>query len=67
LTKRFFVGYNQKGSMLDLYDPNGRLRLSASVDKKGNPKIEFLNAQGKVTYELPPAAFEAPHPCTVLW
>lgn len=50
---RFFVGYNPDGSMVKLYDNVGRARLLMMVGTDGTPKIEFLGADGKVTYQIP--------------
>ena len=47
------------GTLLDrsatiaLYDPNGKVRIRISVDRAGNPKMDFLDETGKVTYSLP--------------
>jgi hypothetical protein len=50
---RFFVGFNPDGSMVKLYDKQGHPRLLMLVGNDGTPKIEFLDAQGSVTYQLP--------------
>lgn len=50
---RFFVGYNPDGSMVKLNDKHGRPRLLMIVRNDGTPKIEFMDAQGHVTYQLP--------------
>ncbi len=50
---RFFVGYSPEGSMVKLYDTQGRPRLLMIVGNDGTPKIEFMDAGGRVTYQLP--------------
>lgn len=39
--------------MLRLADPNGKPRILIQVDSLGNPSLEFLDANGKVTARLP--------------
>ena len=36
-----------------LRDANGKARLTLTVDPEGNPRIEFLDAEGKVVSRLP--------------
>jgi hypothetical protein len=53
---RVFVGkLPDKSASLVLSDTKGKPRLTVSVDAEGNPKISFLDENGKVTYALPPA------------
>ena len=44
------------GSILQLKDPEGRDRLVLRVAPDGSPKLQFLDATGKVVSELPPSA-----------
>jgi hypothetical protein len=53
--ERFFAGLKPSGSIVRLSDKNGRVRLLMIVDDEGNPKLQFLDAAGHVTYQLPPA------------
>jgi hypothetical protein len=51
------------GSILQLKDTEGRDRLILRVAPDGTPKLQFLDAAGKVVSELPQnAASSAPHP-----
>lgn len=51
---RVYVGKNaEKESEVTLYDPNGKVRIKMSVSAEGTPKLDFLDANGKVTYSLP--------------
>jgi hypothetical protein len=55
--QRVFLGKNpNREATLLLADPKGQTRIRASVDAAGNPKLEFLDETGKVTYSLPPTA-----------
>lgn len=48
--RRVFVGKNtDKAAVVSLADANGRPRINITVDADGNPRIEFLDAEGKVT------------------
>lgn len=52
--RRVFVGKNtDKAAIVSLADANGRPRLNITVDADGNPRIEFLDADGKVVAKLP--------------
>ena len=52
---RGFVGKNSSGEMiLRFADGAGHNRIVIGVGKEGNPKIDFLDETGKVTYSLPP-------------
>jgi hypothetical protein len=53
--ERFFAGLKPSGSVVRLSDKNGRVRLLMTVDDEGNPKLQFFDAAGHVTYQLPPA------------
>jgi hypothetical protein len=47
---RFFAGKDAtKSSVVSLLDPKGRPRLKLSVDSLGTPRVEFLDADGKVS------------------
>lgn len=51
---RLYVGKGgSKESILMLADPKGHPRIKMTVDSLGTAKLEFLDAAGKVTYELP--------------
>lgn len=50
---RAFVGRDEDGAaMLELADPQARPRLRVRVGADDEPRIEFLDAEGKVTYAL---------------
>jgi hypothetical protein len=52
--RRVFVGKNgDKAALVSLADGDGKPRLTLTVDAAGNPRIEFLDAQGKVVSRLP--------------
>jgi len=52
---RVFVGkLPDKSASLVLSDTKGKPRLTVAVDADGNPKITFLDENGKATYTLPP-------------
>lgn len=36
-----------------LSDANGKTRIRISVDDNGNPKMDFMDAAGRITYTLP--------------
>lgn len=54
---RVFVGKEdpKKTAEIILADPQGKPRMKLSVDGQGNPHLDFLDADGKVTYSLPEA------------
>lgn len=52
--QRVFVGKGtNKDAIIYLYDAKGQERIRMSVSAEGTPKLEFLDAAGKVTYSLP--------------
>lgn len=52
--RRLFVGKTpDKAAMISLSDGSGKPRLNLTVDAAGNPRIEFLDAEGKVVARLP--------------
>lgn len=52
--RRLFVGKNSdKSATVSLADGDGKPRLNITVDATGNPRIEFLDAAGKVVARLP--------------
>jgi len=52
--RRVFVGKNgDKAATVSLADGDGKPRLTLTVDAAGNPRIEFLDPQGKVVARLP--------------
>jgi hypothetical protein len=51
--RRVFVGRDPaKSAIVNLDDRNGKPRLRMLVDSLGMPRIEFLDATGRVTYTL---------------
>jgi hypothetical protein len=42
-----------KSSIIQLSDAKGNSRLKISVEENGNPKLDFLDENGKVIYSLP--------------
>lgn len=54
--QRIFVGKSPNGEVaVRLSDSNGKDRIRMIIDKDDVPKLEFLDAEGKVIYSLPPA------------
>ncbi|EJR54294.1 hypothetical protein IIM_02023 [Bacillus cereus VD107] len=54
-TKRMFMGKNSKGEVsVRLMDSKGKDRIRVMVDENDIPRMEFLDADGKVMYTLPP-------------
>lgn len=52
---RTVVGKDKdKTALIMLADPKGQPRLKISVDVQGNPRLDFLDETGQVTYSLPP-------------
>ncbi len=52
--QRLFVGRDpSKSAIVTLADPQGRPRLRLAVDSLGTPRVEFLDANGRVTFTLP--------------
>jgi len=52
--RRLFVGKTlDRAAEVSLADGNGQARLNLTVDATGNPRIEFLDAQGKVVSRIP--------------
>lgn len=52
--RRLFVGKTQdKAAVISLSDAAGKPRLNLTVDATGNPRIEFLDEQGKVVARVP--------------
>jgi hypothetical protein len=55
--QRVMVGKTpDKAAVVMLADPQGHTRLRLAVDSLGAPRLELLDAQGKVTYSLPEKA-----------
>lgn len=51
---RILIGKGaEKAATVKLNDPAGHTRILLSVDSLGVPRMQFLDAAGKVTYELP--------------
>ncbi|MGI8556139.1 MAG: hypothetical protein ACR2LT_07270 [Pyrinomonadaceae bacterium] len=54
LVNRLFIGKAwNKRSMIQMSDAQGKVRLELTVEPNGNPKLNFLDENGKVTYSLP--------------
>jgi hypothetical protein len=52
---RVFVGKTaERDSKVVLSDPQGRPRLAMAVNAAGDPRLDFLDENGKVTYSVPP-------------
>ena len=52
--RRLFAGKQEdRSATVALSDANGKVRLTLTVDAGGNPRIEFLDEQGKVVSRLP--------------
>ena len=52
--RRVFVGKAlDRSATVSLSDANGQPRLNLTVDAAGNPRIEFLDAHGKVISRIP--------------
>jgi hypothetical protein len=52
--RRVFVGKNtDKAATVSLADGDGKPRLTLTVDAAGNPRIEFLDATGKIVSRIP--------------
>jgi hypothetical protein len=52
--RRVFVGKNaERAATVSLADADGKPRLTLTVDAGGNPRIEFLDQQGKIVARLP--------------
>lgn len=52
--QRMFVGRDRsKSALMSLSDPQGKVRLRLAVDSLGAARIEFLDADGKVTRAIP--------------
>ena len=52
--RRVFVGKNaDRAATIALADADGKPRLTMTVDPAGNPRIEFLDASGKVVSRIP--------------
>jgi hypothetical protein len=52
--QRMFVGRDRsKSALVSLADPQGKIRLRMAVDSLGAARIEFLDADGRVTSRLP--------------
>jgi hypothetical protein len=49
---RFFAGKADGQTVVRLADPQGRLRLLLLVDAKGDPSVEFLDQNGKITKRI---------------
>lgn len=53
-TTRLFVGkYRDDATVIKISDAKGKPRIEMSVQANGNPKLNFLDENGKVIYSLP--------------
>jgi hypothetical protein len=51
---RLLIGKGRdKSSIIELKDARGKSRIEISVEVNGNPKLNFLDENGKVIYSLP--------------
>jgi hypothetical protein len=50
---RLFVGKSNGNAAVWLFDREGQPRIKIGVDSAGNPKLQFLDATGKVISSLP--------------
>jgi hypothetical protein len=54
VAERLYVGRDTlKNAIVKLSDRMGRTRLQMLVDSLGTPRLEFLDADGRVTYRVP--------------
>lgn len=51
---RLFCGSKNESAILSLKDSQSRDRLRLSVDPSGTPRLEFLDQNGEVIFNLPP-------------
>jgi hypothetical protein len=52
--ERISIGKNRdKSATIVLSDANGKPRIRLSVEETGNPKLDFLDESGRITYTLP--------------
>ena len=57
VAQRVFLGRDPaKSAVVNLSDPQGKPRLRLVVDSTGRARVEFLDADGRVTYSLPDSA-----------
>lgn len=61
--KRMFVGKQDGNAIVRLADKEGRPRLVMEVDAKGQPRIQFLDENGKVVRQISVAASEVGGAC----
>jgi hypothetical protein len=55
--QRLYVGRDvAKNAVVNLSDPQGRVRLRLRVDSLGRPGLDFLDPQGRVTYTVSDSA-----------
>jgi len=54
MANRLYLGRDyDKSSVIKLKDAKGRARIVISVEANGNPKLSFLDENGKLIYSLP--------------
>lgn len=51
---RLYAGRDvAKNAVVNLFDPQGRMRLRLRVDSLGRASLDFLDADGRVTFSVP--------------
>jgi hypothetical protein len=51
---RLYAGRDvNKNAVLNLFDPQGRMRLRLRVDSLGRAGLDFLDDSGRVTFSVP--------------
>lgn len=51
---RLAIGRSRdRSSVIELYDAKGKVRIAMSVAATGDPKLNFLDENGKIVYSLP--------------
>jgi hypothetical protein len=54
---RLYAGRDiNKNAVVNLFDPQGKIRMRMRVDSLGRASLDFLDETGKVTYSLPDSA-----------
>lgn len=54
MTERLKIGRDfDKSSVIKMKDASGKVRIEMKVEATGNPKLDFIDENGKVVYSLP--------------